>query len=158
MVSIDSDGIGFECSFDLDELPILPTTGEVVAEGEAVYEGEMPAGEVPEGVVGVTGVIEMGEAVELTPEMMAELGIDPENAGPVEMADAIEVELGVADLELGDIEAGELGELEASGIAVAAPIGEGSFFEIGPDGEIVETEVTEGTPEQCDALREEWGS
>jgi hypothetical protein len=29
---------------------------------------------------------------------------------------------------------------------------------MGPDGEIVETEVTEGTPEQCEALREEWGS
>lgn len=143
MVSIDSDGTAFECSFDLDELPILPTTGEIVAEGVTVHDPE-----APEGVTGATGVIEMGEAIELTPELMDELGIDPEM-------------IEVGDIEVGDIEVGafgELGELEAAGIAVAAPVGEGVFFEMGPDGEIVETEVAEGTPEQCEALREEWGS
>lgn len=141
MVSIDSDGTAFECSFDLDEVPILPTTGEVVAEGVTVDAVEMP-----EGATGSSGAVVMGEAIEVTPEMMEELGIDPADLGSAEIT------------EVGEIEVGELGELEAAGVAVAAPLGEGVFFEIGPDGEIVETEVTEGTPEQCEALREEWGS
>jgi hypothetical protein len=145
MVSLDSDGTAFECTFDLDELPFPLTAAEVVAEGVTVHDGE-----APEGVTGATGVIEMGEAIELTPEEMTELGIDPEM---IEVGD-----IPVGEVEVGEVEVGELGELEAAGIAVAAPLGEGVFFEIGPDGEIVETEVTEGTPEQCAALRDEWGS
>jgi hypothetical protein len=149
MVSIDSDGTAFECSFDVDDLPILPTGGEVVAQGVTEYDAELP-----EGATGSAGAVEMGEAIEVTPELMEELGIDPEALGSAEITGAGEIEVG--EIEVGAF--GELGELESAGIAVAGPVGEGVFFEIGPDGEIVETEVTEGTPEQCEALREEWGS
>lgn len=146
MVSIDDDGTAVECTFDSDDLPFLPAAplDEGVVEGvlEGVTEGTF------EGASGATGVVEMGEAIELTPEIMEELGIDPDDLGPAEMIE-------VGDIEIGAV--GELGDIEAVGIAVAGSVDGGAVFEIGPEGEMIATEVSEGTPEQCDALREEWG-